>query len=296
MTAATTTNAIARQEDGIPLTATNMKSPPLSSRDEKLTTIIDQTAPRRTSAAPTSSTASSSSSDTGSLYTDDDDDVVDINASDCIECDADARQDNFRDHTLRQYFTKSHTRQMDKLAQDENRKLNLNLGLPLDLTIYTRRESGDNIMDVDAFSTTTSNTSFMTKILRPPIQVIIYLLDRILSYIESPLFQLWDNYIPLYIRQKITFLAWGIYLPLHKLFIGRRSGLHRDVSLEYHALTSVLWWGRLVSLVGVELFASVLPQTIYSRHFLNVCASFVVPRHYQTNAIFFESIACLAPP
>lgn len=238
--AANATDAAAIPDDGVKLSS-------LSSRDEK--SIIEG---RSNSAAPTSSTASSTDmSGSGSSCMDDDEaNDVDADAADNYdfnEGDGDnTSQYHYHDNTLRQYFTESHTRQMDKLAQDENKKLNLNLGLPIDLTVYTRRESGDTSEVAAASPTTNTSIGVTTRVLRPPIQFIINLLDRILSYIESPLFQLWDNCIPLYIRQKLTFIAWGIYLPLHKLFIGRRSGLHRDVSLEYHALTSVLWWGRLV--------------------------------------------------
>ncbi|KAL3763282.1 hypothetical protein ACHAWU_008985 [Discostella pseudostelligera] len=237
--AANATDAAAIPDDGVKLSS-------LSSRDEK--SIIEG---RSNSAAPTSSTASSTDmSGSGSSCMDDDEaNDVDADAADNYdfnEGDGDnTSQYHYHDNTLRQYFTESHTRQMDKLAQDENKKLNLNLGLPIDLTVYTRRESGDTSEVAAASPTTNTSIGVTTRVLRPPIQFIINLLDRILSYIESPLFQLWDNCIPLYIRQKLTFIAWGIYLPLHKLFIGRRSGLHRDVSLEYHALTSVLWWGRL---------------------------------------------------
>ena len=178
-------------------------------------------------------------------------------------------------------FTKSHTQQMDKLAQDENKQLNLNLGLPIDLTVFTRRASSedDNVTAAVASSTDSISIGVITRVLvRPPIQVIIHLLDRILALIESPMFQLWDDYIPLYIRQKLTYLAWGIYLPLHKLFIGRRSGLHRDVSLEYHALTSVLWWGRLVREVEGRTFFCFRQRLLnfHSTHFVNNgCKSFV---------------------
>lgn len=242
MTAATVATAITVGGNALS-DHNNMKSSPLSFPDEKSTVVTDQS-------APTSSTASSSSTDTngsGPSSNMDDDDVDASNYNGRDEDDKDTDRNNYHDNTLHQYFTKSHTRQMDKLAQDENRKLNLNLGLPIDLTVYTRRESGEtDVTDSPPDDNITAFTGIIARVLRPPIQVIIYILDRLVSYIESPLFQFWDNCIPLYIRQKLTFFAWSIYLPLHKFFIGRRSGLHRDVSLEYHALTSVLWWGRLV--------------------------------------------------
>jgi len=129
------------------------------------------------------------------------------------------------------YFSDTRINQMNKRAQEENEGLHLNLGLPLDLTVFTRRDN--------------TTTNIVQKVLRPPIQILLRLLDRLLGFIESPLFRFWSNRVPLRLRQRLTFLAWGMYLPIHKALIGRRTGLHRDVSLEYHALTSVMWWGRL---------------------------------------------------
>ncbi|KAL7528078.1 hypothetical protein ACHAXR_002254, partial [Thalassiosira sp. AJA248-18] len=121
---------------------------------------------------------------------------------------------------------------MNKRAEKENEGLNLNLGLPVDLTVLTRRDGN-------------AASGLVQKGFRPPIQILIRLLDRVLAFVESPLFRLWGNHIPLRFRQRLTFLAWGMYLPIHKALIGRRTGLHKNASLEYHALTSVMWWGRL---------------------------------------------------
>ena len=133
-----------------------------------------------------------------------------------------------------QYFTDAHIKRVNTIASEKNDKLNLNLGLPVDLTNYTRRDI--------------SPTSIAQKVLRPPIQTFIRIFDWLLSFIEGPLFIFWSEHVPLWLRQKITFIAWSIYLPIHKLLIGRRSGLHRDVSYEYHALTTAMWAGRLVSI------------------------------------------------
>lgn len=132
---------------------------------------------------------------------------------------------------LRDYLGASRVDRMNRRAEEENGALNLNLGLPVDLAAYARRRD-------DA-------ATLMQRALRPPVRILVRLLDRLLSLVESPLFRVWSERIPLRLRQRITFLAWGMYLPIHKALIGRRTGLHKDVSLEYHALTSVMWWGRL---------------------------------------------------
>ena len=132
---------------------------------------------------------------------------------------------------LCKYFTEERINRLNKSAQEENDALNLNLGLPVDLTNLTRRHI--------------TPTNILQRALRPPVQAIIRLFDVLLSFIESPLFTIWSTHVPLWIRQKLTFFAWGVYLPIHKMLIGRRTGLHKDCSLEYHALTSMMWWGRL---------------------------------------------------
>jgi hypothetical protein len=119
------------------------------------------------------------------------------------------------------YFSDEYVQKVNEAARRENDKLRLNLGLPIDPSAMARRQ---------------------------PIKLLIRLVHRFLLLIESPLFKIWSQYIPLRFRQKLTLLAWKIYFPVHKLLIGRRTGLHKDASLEYHALSTVMWWGRLVSI------------------------------------------------
>jgi len=149
-----------------------------------------------------------------------------------ISSDESSSDEDAADNDGQDYDTLRESHQMNERAQKENERLNLNLGLPVDLTVFTRRDNS-------------AANGIVQKVLRPPIQTLIRLLDRLLAFVESPLFSFWSNHVPLRLRQKLTFLAWGIYLPIHKALIGRRTGLHKDVSLEYHALTTVMWWGRL---------------------------------------------------
>jgi acetyl esterase/lipase len=139
------------------------------------------------------------------------------------------------------YFRNTQIQQMNQRTQDENARLNLNLGMPFDLTTLTRRSEA-----VIAESDGCDGSSIVQRVvLRPPIQAFIRLLDLLLTYIESPLFHLWSDYIPLRYKQKLTFVAWNIYLPFHKALLGRSTGIHKHVSYEYHALTTIMWWGRL---------------------------------------------------
>jgi len=127
------------------------------------------------------------------------------------------------------YLSKEFVHRVNEAARQENDKLNLNLGLPIDPSVIARRQ---------------------------PIKTIIQLVHRLLLLVESPLFRLWSQYLPLRLRQKLVLLAWKLYFPVHKLLIGRGTGIHRDASLEYHALTTVMWWGRMVNPLHIcdELF------------------------------------------
>jgi hypothetical protein len=73
---------------------------------------------------------------------------------------------------------------------------------------------------------------------------IIKLLDSLIpERLESIFFNLWKM-IPLAARRALTFGSWKIYFRLHKLLLGRRTGMHPSQSEEYHALTTIMWWGR----------------------------------------------------
>jgi epsilon-lactone hydrolase len=75
------------------------------------------------------------------------------------------------------------------------------------------------------------------------VKVIRWLSQFLFSWWEHHLFRLW-NRVPVAVRRKITFTAWKLYFPIHKWLLGRKTGIHPDVSLEYHALTTVMWGGR----------------------------------------------------
>jgi acetyl esterase/lipase len=68
--------------------------------------------------------------------------------------------------------------------------------------------------------------------------------DVFFTWYEDYVFFLW-NKIPQSWRRKLTFVMWGIWVQLHKRLVGRRTAIHPDASEEYHALTTVMWAGRL---------------------------------------------------
>ena len=79
-----------------------------------------------------------------------------------------------------------------------------------------------------------------------------------ISWYETLLFRFW-NYLPISTRKAICFGGWALYLPLHKIILGRTTGIHPAQSEEYHALTTLMWWGRLFP-VTIERMRFALAQ------------------------------------
>lgn len=74
---------------------------------------------------------------------------------------------------------------------------------------------------------------------------------KLLSFLVECLFSWWEQYffrfysrVPVEARRALTYAAWNMYAPLHQMLLGRRTGIHRDASAEYHALTTALWGAR----------------------------------------------------
>ena len=80
--------------------------------------------------------------------------------------------------------------------------------------------------------------------LNPRLRYVCKVLSDIFSYVEWLVYIVWLS-IPLSLRHRITIAAWVIFLSIHRCVIGRKSGIHKDASEEYHAFTSVAWWSRL---------------------------------------------------
>lgn len=75
---------------------------------------------------------------------------------------------------------------------------------------------------------------------------VIDFLDKVVfRWWERVFFYLWGEVVPLRFRRTLTFASWKLYLKLHKMLLGKRTGLHQSQSFEYHALTTIVWWGRI---------------------------------------------------
>jgi epsilon-lactone hydrolase len=74
---------------------------------------------------------------------------------------------------------------------------------------------------------------------------------KIIKWIQILGLMWWEEWLfaflrqlPVSFRRKVCLIGWYFYFHLHKVVVGRRSGIHPDASEEYHALTTILYWGR----------------------------------------------------
>mmetsp|Transcript_14587 Transcript_14587/g.22085 ORF Transcript_14587/g.22085 Transcript_14587/m.22085 type:complete len:611 (+) Transcript_14587:252-2084(+) len=110
--------------------------------------------------------------------------------------------------------TTSSSSSLSYSAKEVNKSLNLHLGLPV------------NPRDI--------------KLLR----LVCKIMSFFLGFVEQILFRSWDS-VPLRLRQTLALKAWNIYFPMHKLLLSNKTGIHPNASYEYHAMTTILYWGRL---------------------------------------------------
>jgi len=86
------------------------------------------------------------------------------------------------------------------------------------------------------------------------------LLSDLLAFVETHLFRVFEA-IPLRLRQIVLIKVWALYLPLHRATLTDSTGIHRDASVEYHALTTIMYWTRLfpVTVRRIRYSLSMLP-------------------------------------
>lgn len=82
----------------------------------------------------------------------------------------------------------------------------------------------------------------------------------------EPYFQILWKSLPLDLRKWLTFTAWKFYFPLHKRILGRRTGIHPNASLEYHAVTTIAWWGRMIPVSIDRMRFSLSQLSVWSNH------------------------------
>jgi len=85
--------------------------------------------------------------------------------------------------------------------------------------------------------------SFILNPMNPFVRKLFRLLGSFVHIFDLHIFRAWDA-VPLRLRQKITTIAWALYFHVHRFTLGRLTGIHRNASPEYHAITSICYWGN----------------------------------------------------
>lgn len=76
------------------------------------------------------------------------------------------------------------------------------------------------------------------------IRKVCKILSYFLAFVEVLMFKGWDT-IPMKLRQTLTAKAWKLYYPIHRALLSNRTAIHKNASYEYHALSTIMYWGRL---------------------------------------------------
>jgi monoterpene epsilon-lactone hydrolase len=78
---------------------------------------------------------------------------------------------------------------------------------------------------------------------------IVNFLDQLLfQWWEGVFFLFWCEMVPLSLKRALCHGGWNVYFYLHKLLLGKRTGLHPSQSFEYHALTTLMWGFQFIAI------------------------------------------------
>ena len=93
----------------------------------------------------------------------------------------------------------------------------------------------------------------------------------LVEYWEQYVYYILNHVIPIRLKRYIIYQLWYIYFPIHRHVFHNRTGIHPHASLEYHALTTSMYWFRFLpnSIVRMRLALRQLtcsqPQPSYCR-------------------------------
>ena len=87
---------------------------------------------------------------------------------------------------------------------------------------------------------------FLQRSKNPITLQIIHIVFTILlvEYWEQYIYYLWNTYIPISFKRYIIYQLWYIYFPIHRSLLHNRTGIHPNASMEYHALTTSMYFFR----------------------------------------------------
>ena len=87
---------------------------------------------------------------------------------------------------------------------------------------------------------------FLQRSKNPRIVQFIHLLFTLLlvEYWEQYVYYFINTIIPVHFKRYMIYQLWYIYFPLHQYCFQNRTGIHPNASMEYHALTTSMYWFR----------------------------------------------------
>ena len=76
------------------------------------------------------------------------------------------------------------------------------------------------------------------------IRILEFLDIVLLSWWESLFFYFWSKIMPIPLKRTINRFGWKAYCQLHTLILGKSTGIHPMTSVEYHAMTTAMWFAQ----------------------------------------------------
>lgn len=67
------------------------------------------------------------------------------------------------------------------------------------------------------------------------------------EWYESIPMYIWSEIVPLSFKRALTRSGWNVYLAIHTAFLGKTTGLHPSQSLDYHAMTTMMFQSQFLA-------------------------------------------------
>jgi acetyl esterase/lipase len=76
------------------------------------------------------------------------------------------------------------------------------------------------------------------------IRILEFLDALLLSWCEPFFFYFWSKIMPISLKRKINRIGWKLFCKVHTILLGKSTGVHPTTSVEYHALTTAMWFAQ----------------------------------------------------
>lgn len=96
-------------------------------------------------------------------------------------------------------------------------------------------------------------------------KILLWANDWLVAWWEHHFYHAWRT-IPLSWKQWLTKMAWRYYFALHRRLLHRKTAIHPDASLEYHAITTIFWWARFFPVSLQRMRFSLSQLSVWTLH------------------------------